>query len=79
MPQLAFYQANDIFKTGLILSDTDYRQFVDYGRISGIDMAFYENSYVYHTMLDLESTITPGSIQVSTFAITFYVVPYSVT
>ncbi|KAJ3110329.1 cytosolic factor, phosphatidylinositol/phosphatidylcholine transfer protein [Phlyctochytrium bullatum] len=28
--------SNDIFATGLILSDTDFRQFVDYGNIVGI-------------------------------------------
>ncbi|KAI9091535.1 hypothetical protein DFS34DRAFT_584447, partial [Phlyctochytrium arcticum] len=55
--------SNDVFRTGLIMSDTDYRQFVDYGELAGLDMAFYTNSYLYHTMLDVEETIEDGSIQ----------------
>ncbi|KAJ3197532.1 hypothetical protein HK101_002835 [Irineochytrium annulatum] len=55
--------SNDIFQTGLVLSDTDFRQFVDYGKLIGIDMAFYVNSYVYHTMLDVVENFRPGFLQ----------------
>ncbi|KAI9344255.1 hypothetical protein BDR26DRAFT_209776 [Obelidium mucronatum] len=55
--------SNDLFKTGLILSDTDYRQFLEYGGMLGIDMAIYQNSYLYHTMLDTAENIQPGLIQ----------------
>ncbi|KAG0251910.1 hypothetical protein DFQ27_008427 [Actinomortierella ambigua] len=52
--------ANDLFATGLILSDTDFRQFVEYGNLTGLDMAVYRNSYLYHTHLDLEEHMEPG-------------------
>ncbi|KAJ1509639.1 hypothetical protein HMI55_007312, partial [Coelomomyces lativittatus] len=56
--------ANDLFRTGLIISDTDYKQFMDHGHLnSGLDIAFYENSYFYHTRFDIEENILPGSIQ----------------
>ncbi|KAI9261247.1 hypothetical protein EDC94DRAFT_562078 [Helicostylum pulchrum] len=55
--------ANDVFRTGLILSDTDFRQFVQYGNLTGIDMAIYKNSYLYHTHLDITEHLQPGSIQ----------------
>ncbi|KAL1916411.1 uncharacterized protein VTP21DRAFT_5602 [Calcarisporiella thermophila] len=55
--------ANDIFRTGLILSDTDFRQFIDYGNLTGIDMALYQNSYLYHTYLDTVEHVEPGSMQ----------------
>ncbi|KAI8084064.1 uncharacterized protein B0P05DRAFT_536029 [Gilbertella persicaria] len=55
--------ANDVFRTGLILSDTDFRQFVQYGNLTGIDMAIYKNSYLYHTHLDVTKQLEPGAIQ----------------
>ncbi|KAI8070896.1 hypothetical protein BC940DRAFT_235259 [Gongronella butleri] len=55
--------ANDVFRTGLILSDTDFRQFVQYGNLTGIDMAIYKNSYLYHTHLDVSQHLEPGAIQ----------------
>ncbi|CAO3631472.1 unnamed protein product [Mucor hiemalis] len=55
--------ANDVFSTGLILSDTDFRQFVQYGNLTGIDMAIYKNSYLYHTHLDITKHLQPGAIQ----------------
>eukprot|EP00842_Homolaphlyctis_polyrhiza_P005387 jgi/Hompol1/584/HPOL_005359-RA len=55
--------SNDLFATGLIMSDTDYRQFVQYGGLLGLDFAFYQGSYVYHTMLDVEENIEPGALQ----------------
>ncbi|KAF9111289.1 hypothetical protein BGX27_005128 [Mortierella sp. AM989] len=52
--------ANDLFATGLILSDTDFRQFVDHGNLTGLDMAVYKNSYLYHTHLDLDAFLEAG-------------------
>jgi hypothetical protein len=39
-------QAAEIFQSGVIPADTDYRIFRDFGEIPGIDMAFYRNGYV---------------------------------
>lgn len=47
----------------MILSDTDFRQFVQYGNLTGIDMAIYKNSYLYHTHLDITEHLQPGSLQ----------------
>ncbi|KAF9326824.1 hypothetical protein BG006_009793 [Podila minutissima] len=52
--------ANDLFATGFILSDTDFRQFVDHGNLTGLDMAVYKNSYLYHTHLDLDEFMEAG-------------------
>ncbi|KAF9156210.1 hypothetical protein BG015_006795 [Linnemannia schmuckeri] len=52
--------ANDLFATGIILSDTDFRIFRDHGNITGIDMAVYKNSYVYHTPLDVNENMESG-------------------
>ncbi|KAI7818545.1 hypothetical protein BC939DRAFT_401367 [Gamsiella multidivaricata] len=51
---------NDLFTTGIVLSDTDFRQFVDYGNLTGLDMAVYKNSYLYHTHLDLDGYMEQG-------------------
>ncbi|SCV68329.1 BQ2448_450 [Microbotryum intermedium] len=55
--------ASEIFQTGLILSDTDFRQFVEYGNLTGLDMALVQNSYLYHTRLDVPELIEPGALQ----------------
>ncbi|KAF9204115.1 hypothetical protein BGZ49_005664 [Haplosporangium sp. Z 27] len=51
---------NDLFSTGIVLSDTDFRQFVEYGNLTGLDMAVYKNSYLYHTHLDLDEFMERG-------------------
>ncbi|KAI9188368.1 hypothetical protein H9P43_002759 [Blastocladiella emersonii ATCC 22665] len=56
--------ANDLFKSGLLISDTDYKQFMDHGKLKGgLDMAIYQHSYLYHTKLDREDVIPAGVIQ----------------
>ncbi|ORZ39964.1 hypothetical protein BCR44DRAFT_1496160 [Catenaria anguillulae PL171] len=56
--------ANDLFKSGLLISDTDYKQFMEHGDLpGGLDMAIYQHSYLYHTKLDREDLLPPGVIQ----------------
>lgn len=54
--------ATEIFGTGVIVSDTDFRQFVAYGNLTGLDMAFISNSYYYHTQKDIAKNLEPGSL-----------------
>ncbi|KAI0732187.1 hypothetical protein C8Q72DRAFT_774775 [Fomitopsis betulina] len=55
--------ANEIFSSGIILSDTDFRQFVEYLNITGLDIAVIGNSYLYHMRKDLVENIEPGVAQ----------------
>ncbi|KAG0297225.1 hypothetical protein BGZ96_007283 [Linnemannia gamsii] len=67
--------ANDLFATGVLLSDTDYRIFVQ-ENLTGLDMAVYKNSYLYHTHLDLDRNMEQGLPQhlgENTLALAIYV------
>ncbi|KAK6315655.1 hypothetical protein J4Q44_G00131790 [Coregonus suidteri] len=53
----------EIFQSGLIPSDTDFRIYRDFGNIPGIDLAFIENGFIYHTKYDSPDRIPTDSIQ----------------
>ncbi|KAI6096899.1 hypothetical protein EDD16DRAFT_1670945 [Pisolithus croceorrhizus] len=55
--------ANEIFSSGILLSDTDFRQFEQYLNVTGLDMAVVGNSYMYHMRGDLVENIEPGVAQ----------------
>uniref|UniRef100_A0A0N4ZNR5 FXNA-like protease n=1 Tax=Parastrongyloides trichosuri TaxID=131310 RepID=A0A0N4ZNR5_PARTI len=53
----------EIFQSGVYPGDTDFRIFRDHGRIPGLDIAFVQNGYWWHTEFDQSKRITPGSLQ----------------
>ncbi|KAE9386618.1 hypothetical protein BT96DRAFT_1026164 [Gymnopus androsaceus JB14] len=55
--------ASDVFSSGIVLSDTDFRQFEGYLGVTGLDMAIVGNSYLYHMRKDLVENIQPGVAQ----------------
>ncbi|KAI0924464.1 hypothetical protein AcW2_005343 [Taiwanofungus camphoratus] len=55
--------ANEVFSSGVILSDTDFRQFEQYLNVTGLDIAVVTNSYLYHMRKDLVENIEPGVAQ----------------
>lgn len=55
--------SSEVFSSGILLSDTDFRQFEQYGNLSGVDIAIVQNSYHYHTRLDVPDNLGSGSLQ----------------
>ncbi|XP_046828607.1 endoplasmic reticulum metallopeptidase 1-like isoform X1 [Vespa crabro] len=55
--------AQEIFESGIVPGDTDFRIFRDFGNISGVDFAWSTNGYVYHTKFDTVDQIPLGSLQ----------------
>ncbi|KAJ7166799.1 hypothetical protein C8R46DRAFT_1095357 [Mycena filopes] len=55
--------ANDVFNSGVLLSDTDFRQFEEYLDVPGLDIAIVGNSYLYHMRKDLVENIQAGVAQ----------------
>ena len=58
--------ASDVFSSGFIKSDTDFRVFRDDGDVPGIDLAFVERTHLYHTPRDTVRALVngrPGSMQ----------------
>lgn len=55
--------AQEIFESGIVVGDTDFRIFRDFGNISGVDFAWSTNGYVYHTKFDSVDQIPLGSLQ----------------
>lgn len=53
----------ELFQSGVLPAETDYRVYRDFGEVAGMDFAYIANGYVYHTHLDDESRIQPGAIQ----------------
>lgn len=53
----------ELFEAGLVPSDTDFRQFRDFGNIPGFDFAYSTNGYRYHTEHDSMDAISIGSLQ----------------
>lgn len=53
----------EIFQSGIIPSDTDFRVFRDVGGLVGLDMAFIKDGYRYHTSHDTFENIPLGSYQ----------------
>uniref|UniRef100_T1IR32 FXNA-like protease n=1 Tax=Strigamia maritima TaxID=126957 RepID=T1IR32_STRMM len=59
----ASVMGQEIFASGIIPGDTDFRIYRDYGHIPGLDLAYVDNGYVYHTKYDKSEYIPPGTIQ----------------
>lgn len=55
--------AQEIFQSGIIPGETDFRIFRDFGELSGVDFVWSSNGYVYHTQYDSIAQIPWGSLQ----------------
>lgn len=55
--------AEEIFHSGVIPSDTDFRIFRDYGHVPGMDFGHLFNGYRYHTKYDHIDFLPPEVLQ----------------
>lgn len=53
----------EIFQSGVIPSDTDFRIFRDFGDVPGMDFAHASKGYRYHTKFDSIDYLTQGVLQ----------------
>ncbi|EFJ42194.1 hypothetical protein VOLCADRAFT_107363 [Volvox carteri f. nagariensis] len=64
------WPGGDIFDTGIIPGDTDYRMFSarHFGSLPGLDIAFIRDSAAYHSHLDSVERLRKGALQGQTAA-----------
>ncbi len=55
--------AQDLFRTGVIPSGTEFSVYADQGKLRGLDLALYEDGYAYHTALDTADRVERGTMQ----------------
>jgi Zn-dependent M28 family amino/carboxypeptidase len=55
--------AEEVFQAGLVPSRTDYENFVNFGKIPGMDFAFNSHGYLYHTKYDAINTVPLETLQ----------------
>ncbi|WP_224362166.1 M28 family peptidase [Hyalangium versicolor] len=60
---LASVIGQDLARTGVLRSETDFRVYNDEADLPGLGMALFENGYAYHTMRDRVDRVEPGSLQ----------------